>query len=371
MAFNQVQQYFARAFDAAGRVIGDAAPFQWFTYPTNSSIATVDPANGVVTAKQTADSVFIAASVDGVTGKALLRVIPSLPTGSISSVVKDASTSLPIANASISAPACTTTSAADGSFTVGCVKSGDSLLVADSGYVSVNVYEVPAFPNKTIPMPDIPVSPIGPMGSVGTMTSKVVNAITGSGVSGMTIKAYAGLHAAPSPKRPDVTPVATATSDASGIFSISAAPGAYTFVASATGYSDAVGVGTSVANVTRTTPPIIVPPVIPGGGLFIMVTWGDCVANPSVPCDLDAHLTGPTPADTSIRFQVHSGNKSFVDASLVTADTIAALDAEKSTSPGRGPEVIGLRTAATPGIYRFYVKDMQNATNSTSTTRAA
>src|SRR5206468_8503260 len=67
----------------------------------------------------------------------------------------------------------------------------------------------------------------------------------------------------------------------------------------------------------------------------------------------------------------HSGNKSFVDASLVTADTIAALDAEKSTSPGRGPEVIGLRTAATPGIYRFYVKDMQNATNSTSTALAA
>ena len=365
MAFGQVQQYFARAFDANGHVIADAAPFQWFT--SNSSIATVDPATGVVRAQQTADTVFIKAEIDGVFGKAILRVMPALPTGSVSSLVKDASTGLPIANATITAPVCTTSSVTDGSFTISCLKSGDSLLVADSGYAPVRVFDVPAFPNKTTQMPNIPLSPAAP-GAVGTMTSKILNALTGSGVSGMTIKAYAGLHAAPSPRRPDVTPVATATSDANGVFTISAEPGAYTLVASGTGYSDAVGVGTSVAGVTKQTPPIIVPPVIPGGGLFIMVTWDDCSANPStVPCDLDAHLTGPMSATDTTRFQVYSGNKSYVDPTSITADTIAALDAQKSASPGKGPEVIGLRTAATPGIYRFYVKDVANATSSTST----
>jgi hypothetical protein len=358
MGFGQVQQFFAKALDAAGRVIGDAVGFQWSS--SNTSSATVG-STGVVTAKPVEGSADISATIDGKVGSAALTVVASLPPGTINGVVKDGSSDTPLAGATITAPGCSATSATDGSFSLPCVTAGDDITFAKTSYASVTFYDAPAFPNKTIQIPAIPLSPAG---GDGTMIGKVVNALTGNGVSGMTIKAYTGLHAAPSPRRPDVTPAVTGTSASDGTFSIQAPAGAYTFAATGTGYSDGVGVGISISGATKQTPPIIMPPNIPGGGLFVVVTWGDCGASAAIPCDLDAHLTGPKlPPDDASRFHVFKG--STTSSYVVELDTIANLDVERNAA-GTRPEVIGLRPSGNPGIYRFYVHDATNASNSTS-----
>lgn len=360
LGFGQGRLFVARAFDAAARVIGDAEGFQWSS--SNTSVAAVGP-NGFTIAKTVAADANISASIDGKTGSAALTVVSALAPGTITGIVKDGSNDAPIIGATISTPGCTATSVSpDGSYSLPCVSAGDDITIAMSGYVSVTFYDAPAFPGRTVQVHAVPLSPDA--GSVGTMTSKVVNAITGSGVSGMTVKAYAGLHAAPSPRRPNVLPVSTTTTDPNGIFSLTVAPGAYTLVATGTGYSEAFGVGIAIRDSTKITRAMILPPNIPGGGLFILLTWADCGSNAAVPCDLDAHLTGPLSATDPTRFQVFSGNTTYIDV-----DTIAALDVDRSTL-GTRPELIGLRPSASPGLYRFYVHDVSNQTNSTSTALA-
>lgn len=357
MGFGQVQLFFAKALDAAGRVIGDAGGFQWSSSNTSSAIV---GSTGVVMAKPAAGSADISATIDGKTGSAALTVVASLPAGTINGIVKDGSTDSLLAGATVTVPGCSATSLGDGSFSLPCVQAGDDITIAKLGYVSVTFYDAPAFPGKTIQIHAIPLSP----GSgTGTMTGNVVNALSGTGVSGLTIKAYAGLHAAPSPRRPDVTPAVTGTSASDGTFSIQAPAGAYTFAASGTGYSDGVGVGISISGATKQTPPIVLPPTSPGSGLFVVVTWGDCGVNAAIPCDLDAHLTGPKlPPDDALRFHVFKGATSSY---VVDLDTIANLEFERSTA-GTRPEVLGLRPSGNPGTYRFYVHDVTNAANAAS-----
>jgi len=174
------------------------------------------------------------------------------------------------------------------------------------------------------------------------------------------VKVYPGLNGGPTPKRPSVSPSFTATTNGDGIFQVNNVPaGVYTFVASQTGYSDMIGVGISLGGTTKQNPVILLPPVTPPGAMVIVLTWGDCT-QPNVPCDLDAHLTGPKSSSDPTRFQVYHGNRSYI----VGTDTIAALDVDDSD--GRGPEVIGLRPAAVPGLYRFYVHNFTNSTVATS-----
>jgi hypothetical protein len=192
------------------------------------------------------------------------------------------------------------------------------------------------------------------------MLGKTQNALTGAGISGITVRAYAGLNAGPSPLRPSPAVVATATSGSDGLYSFSGMdPGAYTFVASGTGYSDGIGVGISIGGGSKTTPPLILAPAAASAGLYVVLTWGDCT-QVNVPCDLDLHATGPKSTTDTTRFHVYRGNRAYV----LDPDTIAALDIDATN--GRGPEVIGLRPSAAPGKYRFYVHNFTNSTVSTS-----
>jgi hypothetical protein len=351
VGFGQIRQYFARAFDAAGRVIFDATDFEWFS--SNTGVVAVHPATGVALAKQTEASATISAKIDGKIGSAAVNVIPELPPGTINGVVKDGSTEAPLPGATITTSSgASATSVTDGSYSIQ-VKAGENVVFTKTGYATVTFYDAPAFPNKTVQVRPVHLSP----GSGnGTMTGKVQNALSGNPVSGMTVKAYSGLNAHPSPKNPDVQPITTATSASDGTFSMSNVPaGAYTFVATGTGYSSGMGVGIALAGTTKDNPAVIMPPMTLGGSFFIVLTWGSCGGGGTAPCDLDAHLTGPQIPDTLSRFQVFFGNKSYIAG----GDTIAALDVDKSN--GVGPEVIGLRPSAFPGVYRYYVKDVSNS----------
>jgi hypothetical protein len=354
LAVGMVRGYVAKALDANNRVIPDATEFQWSTSAT--AVAAVS-ASGVATAQAVGDAV-ISATIDGKSGSLALNVATSLPPGSIKGIVKNGATDAPIAGATLTSGSNTATTAGDGSFTLFGLRAGDDINIAASGYISVTAFNAPVYPNQTIQVPAIPMAPTTT--AAATMTSKVVNALTGSAVSGATVKAYPGVNGAPSPRRPDVQPSFTTTTSGEGIFTYSNVPaGVYTFVASQTGYSEMLGIGVAIGGTTKQSPVMLLPPVTPPGAMVIVLTWGDC-ATPNVPCDLDAHLTGPKTASDTSRFQVFHASRSYV----VGIDTIAALDVDDSD--GRGPEVIGLRPSAVPGIYRFYVQNATNAAVPTS-----
>ena len=171
--------------------------------------------------------------------------------------------------------------------------------------------------------------------------------------------ALAGVNAGPTPKYPNAAAVDSTTTDANGTFTFGNRPvGVYTLLFSATGYSDAIAGANSVSGVVKAVSDVLLPPAAVGGGLYILVTWGSCGAT-NVPCDLDAHLTGPTVAPDTIppRFQVFQGSQRYI----VGSDTIAALDLADNN--GTGPEIISIRPAAPVGLYRFYA---HNATAGTS-----
>lgn len=356
---NQSRFYFAKALDAANRVIPDASGFVWSS--TNASVLSVNSTSGLATSATSTGNADVIATLDSKADTLSVVVLTALPPGSIKGKVTDAATGLPLGGVLLTGPSSNFTTLADGLFTLGNLQNGDDVTLTrttPSSYVTITAYSVPAFPNKVLEVPAVPMSPTG---GTGTMTGTVRNALSGSVVSGVTVNAFTGVNGGPTPKRPVVTPAFTTTTNASGVFTFAGAPaGVYTLLFSASGYSDRIGGSNAVGGQTKTTADILMAPSAAGSGLFIVLTWADCPAT-NVPCDLDAHLTGPLVTDTTQRFQVFRGSLRYVSGT----DTIAALDVDDDN--GRGPEVIGLRPAATVGTYRFYV---HNATLGTGANKA-
>ncbi|HEX7937846.1 MAG TPA: hypothetical protein VF483_02575, partial [Gemmatimonadaceae bacterium] len=351
LGVGQTRTYFAKAMDASNKVIGEATGFAWSS--STPAVASVNATTGVTTALSV-NTTYIRATLDGKSDSVKLAVLTVMPPGSVKSKVTSAADGTPQSGVSVVSGPNSTTTAADGSFTLSGLQSGDSVVLTKTGFVSTIAYNVPAFPGKTLEVPAISLSPTG--GANGTVTGKVVNGLTGSVVSGITVKLFKGINAAPGPKH-NAAPDITGTTDVNGVYSLSLAPGSYTALYGATGYSDSFGGATVVSGTQKTLNDALVAPTSTGGGIYIVVTWGDCsVPSNNVPCDLDAHLTGPkiAPDDTTQRFQVYHGNLRYV----VGPDTIAALDVDKSN--GRGPEIIGLRPSApaprtVAERYHFYV----------------
>lgn len=347
----QVRSFFARAYDSQNRVIGDATQFDWQS--KNTAVATVSA--GVVKALAV-DSTYIFARIDGVKDSIPFVVASQMAPGAVQGIIKDGVTEQGISGATVQSGATTVQTGANGEFILAGLHDGDNVTVTATGYVSVTVYDMPVYSNDTLRVPAAPLAPTS--SSSGTMTGRVVNVFTGGGAAGITVKAYAGINAAPSPTRPDVQPNYTATTGSDGTYSMSqAAAGAYTFVASGTGYGESNGVGIALGGSTRNNGDIILPPASTSGGIYAVLTWGTC-GQAGVPCDLDAHMTGPKVSDTT-RFHVYSGTTAYV-----AGDSIAALDVSDASGPG--PEVLGIRPSAPPGVYRFSVHDVSNGANNAS-----
>lgn len=352
LAFGQVRQFVARALDAAGNVIADAVDFQWTSSSTTH--ATVGATTGIVLAQSTATTTdaTLTAAIDGKSGTAALKVVSNLPPGTLAGVVRDGSTDALLVGATVGiVGGASTTTDANGRFSLGGVAAGDDLSISKTGYTTITFFDAPAFPNTTIFVDDIPLPPAG---GTGGITGKVINAITGTGVSGVTVSLYADLNSQPSPLRTSATPVATTTTASNGTYSFSGrAAGAYTLTAGGTGYATGIGVAVVVGGQpARNVADLILPPALNTNGLYVVLTWGASGTN--VPADLDLHITGPLSSTDTSRFQVHSGNRARVSGT----DTIATLDIADATGPG--PEVASLRGAAPAGTYRFYVKNISH-----------
>jgi hypothetical protein len=334
----QVTQFFAKAFDAAGRVISDAVDFIWSSArPGAAFVSDV----GVVTGLNSPDTSVISATIDGKTGIGVIRVI-TMPPGTIKGRVVNGANDVPVQGATISRPGFSATSGSDGSFILDGVVAGDSLTVTSASFATVVFYNAPAFPTQVIVVPDLPLT-----SASGSLSGKVVNALNGAGVGGASIKVYSGLNAAPSLRRPNPNVITTTTTSSSGTYSIpSVAAGAYTIVATLDGYSQGVTVGVP----GRSSPDMILAPAT-SSGLFAVVTWGSC-GSANVPCDIDGHVTGPKTGSDTGRFNVFTASRAYVSGT----DTVASLDADRSQ--GSGPEVVSLRAAAQTGVHRFYVRNV-------------
>jgi hypothetical protein len=349
LGFGQVRQYYAKAIDALGQVIGDASGFTWSSSRTVT--ATVNATSGVAIAnKTTADTTTLTATIDGKSGKVGLNVL-ALPPGTIKGIVKNGQTDVVLAGAIVtSSSGGSTTSAGDGSYTLTSVSPGDSITVSASTFVTAKFYDAPAFPTLTVTVPPLPLSPTS--GSNGTISCKAINVLTNSAIANVTITAYAQLHSAPSASRPTVTAANTATTASDGSFSMVLPPGVYTLVGTALGYSDGIGTASSIGGTTKACSDLIMPPSSLGSGLYVVLTWSQPTTG--VPANLDLVATGPKSTTDTSRFQINSTNRSFI---ATNGDTIAAVDIIASGA-SHGPEVIGLRPAAVPGFYNFYVNNV-------------
>lgn len=362
LGIGQSRGYFAKALDAANKVIPEATVFGWTS--SAPGVATVNASTGVTTAVGTGLTKIIA-SLDGKADTVDLTVLTAMPPGAIKGKITNAATGAALPGASLVASSGgSTTTAGDGSYTLTGLQNGDSVVVSLTGYVTAIAYNIPAFSNRTI---EVPTASLSPTGGSGNVSGKVVNAVTGSAISGITVKGYKGINAGPNPRRPNPAPDFTETTNASGVFTASGKPaGTYTLVFSASGYSETFSGGNVVASVTKTIDDVLIAPAAVGGGIYILLTWGgsavDCtITANNVPCNLDAHLTGPKTAPDTGRFQVFSGNLRYVQGT----DTSSALDV--SATNGRGPEILSLRPVAPVGIYKFYV---HNATLGTGSNKA-
>lgn len=351
-AVSMIRQFVARAFDAAGQIIGDAAEFTWSS--SNSAIATVD-AKGVATAK-TLGSTTLSATIDGKVGTGVLTILSDLAPGILKGVVIDGSTDSPILGADVAVEGGTPVQTnSSGQFELGGVQQGDNITVSKDGYIPITFFDAPAFPNQTIFVDEIPLPPAS--SGNGNISGKVINALNAHGVSGVTVTAYSGLNAAPSPRRSATAVGSPATTGSDGSYTLNLPAGAYTLVASGAGYSQSVGIGIVIGGQSRTTGDIILPPTLPNSGLYVVLTWSGPGTN--VPADLDLHITGPASStDETNRFQVHSGNRSFV----FSTDTVATIDVADDNGPGA--EVGSVRPAGIAGTYRFYVKNIGGASGS-------
>jgi hypothetical protein len=353
LGIGQSRSYFAKALDASNKIIPEATGFAWTS--TSPASATINASTGLATAVAVGSPKLIA-SLDGKADTLDLTVLTSMPPGSIKGKFTSAADGSALATASLVSGPNNTTTAGDGTFTIAGLQQGDSVIVSKTGFVTAVAYNVPAFPGKTL---EVPSASLSPTGGSGNITGLVKNAVTGSVVSGITVKAYKGINAGPSPRH-NAAPDYTATTDGTGTFTIpNALAGNYTLVYGSTGYSETFASANSVSGVTKTVGDALVAPAAAASGLYILLTWGSASANcatpaNNIPCDLDAHLTGPLLTDSTQRFQVFSGSLRYI----VGNDTIAALDA--SANNGRGPEILSIRPSAPVASgpstrYHFYV----------------
>lgn len=357
LAIGQSRVYRGTAIDRNGQVIGDASGYAWES--TNTAVVRVN-SSGAVTAMGTGDAMVIVA-IDERKDTANVHVRVATD-GAVSGFVMNAASGLPIGGASVSrAGGPSAVSDQAGEFTLAGLSPGDELTILADAYVEVIYHNVPVLLGQTVNLGDIPLAPFDQVN--GSLTAVIVNALDDAPVPNALVTLFPGLNPpSADPATGVTTPAAVAegVTDAQGLFAFpSIPPGTYTLAVGGDGYSATRKVAVSVGAASRTVR-IPLSPLVTGdpGALRVVLSWGDCAANQAVPCDLDAHATGPASAPDEGRFHVAY----FSDLYLRGSDTVAVLD--NDATEGVGPETITLRPREA-GIYKYYVHNYTDGSDTT------
>jgi hypothetical protein len=350
---NQRAIFGAVAFDASNQRIMDASGFTWSS--TNAGIASVTSSGSVLGVA--AGSASIIVSLDGKADTVPVTVTNST-TGNVAGRIVDGGTGAALSTATITNT--TNPTGADGRFTTNQMNPSPapSIQITRTGYVTFQYFNLPFQVGTTSELGDLPMAPAG---GTGTLTGTVVNAVTDGAVAGATVRLFNDIT--PNASLPNCTtgctPLMQTTTTAGGGFTFASVPaGTYTYTVTASGFSFTRRVTVALSAQTRDTR-IVLSPAPTGAALRIVLSWGDC-ANPSVPCDLDSHMTGPASAPDTGRFHVAFYQRSYFSS----PDSVAVLDNDAVN--GLGPETVTLRQKAA-GVYKYYVHNFTDRLDTAST----
>lgn len=205
--------------------------------------------------------------------------------------------------------------------------------VSAEGYIDFNAY-TDVVENQTTYMETF-LMVQGEEGQVGEATGTITNALTGTGLEGVTLDVRSGWN---NSSNGDI--LTTVTTNSLGNYIIDLPIGNYTLNASKDGF-----VSTTINIVVQpnvcTSKDGSMTPVLSGDNYRIVLTWGE---NPR---DLDSHVVGTLTSGSS--FHVYYSNKSEYDGEI----EVCNLDVDDTTS--YGPETITLNAINdTPYYYYIY-----------------
>jgi hypothetical protein len=264
--------------------------------------------------------------------------------GSLSGIVGDAVSGQPLSGVSVEvllqgSIVATGTTGEDGSYLISVSSgSGYTLRYLLDGYLTVT-YEgvvVQAVGTTTL---EAVLQIDNSHSGAGNVSGRVINALTLSGVNGLTINLRSGINAT---SGSIVASTSTSSFESgAGSYEFNGIPGGnYTGEVVGTGYITGYFTILCVGGATTPNQNTNVTPVLPSGETRIVLTWG------ATPSDLDSHLTGPTSGGT--RFHVYYGDTTYTEAGTIYAE----LDADDTSS--FGPETTTIHVQI-PGVYRFSV----------------
>lgn len=242
-------------------------------------------------------------------------------------------------------------------------EDGNYELILEAGTYYINIYKEGYLPfaicdvtvtnDEITYLDNVILIPDSGAEAASSITGTVRNALTGSGIDGVTVRLRPGWgnQTGSLASLAGTDEDAVTVTDENGQYSIEMNEGCYTAEFIKDGYI------TGYANVICTTmddtgQDAVLTPVLSDNEYRIVLTWSE---NPR---DLDSHITGPLSGGD--RFHVYYASMSASD----NGETVASLDLDDTSS--YGPETITL-TKTQDGVYRYSVHDYTNRSSSSST----
>jgi len=273
--------------------------------------------------------------------------------GTVSGSVKNALTNTALSEVTIkvykeSSEITTGTTNSSGTYSLSVpAGSGYRIEFSKTGYITANYYDITIDANTTKYLEAVLQIDVAHSGA-GNISGNIVNALTGIGVSGLTVDLRVGINVTTG------AIIASTTTVSDGAYGFSnIAAGNYTAMVSGSGYNTAYFSVISIGGSTTASQNGTITPLLSSGETRIILTWGD------TPYDLDSHLTGPLLDGT--RFHMYFP---LADAnSGSTWPEYVKLDLDDTSS--YGPETTTIYSQIS-GVYRFSIHDFSNRSLSDS-----
>jgi len=274
--------------------------------------------------------------------------------GQISGSVKDAVIQSPLQDVSIkvydgNSLISSGTTDSNGVYSIPPVPAGSGYRAefTKSGYIPAIYYDISVVANVTTYLETVLQIDTNYSGE-GDISGRIFNALTGEGVSGLTIKLREGINVTSG------TVIASTTTESGGYYSVTnLIAGYYTAEVSGTGYNTTYFTVICIGGTTTDDQNAIITPILSLGETRIILTWGE------TPLDIDSHLTGPLPDETRFHMYYPYAEENY--GSLWPE--YVKLDRDDVNS--YGPETTTIYQQI-PGVYRFSVHDYTNRGSSYS-----
>jgi hypothetical protein len=276
-----------------------------------------------------------------------------LPTGKISGIVRDASSSSPLSGVTanvylLSNLTATGITQGDGGYELSVPgNTGYKVIFSKPGYLNAEYQNVNvAINSNTFLEPVLQINQL--YSGNGNISGTIINALDGSGIASVTLQLRSGINVTSG------TLISSTITSNAGTYTFNNIPaGNYTIEASSTTFNTTFFTVICLGGQTTENQDATMSPILNMGEIRIVLTWGE------LPYDLDSHLTGPLPDGS--RFHMY-----FIYSGVGYSPWPETVTLDRDDIDSYGPETTTLFQQI-DGIYRFSVHDYTNK-NSTSST---